>query len=209
MLGPGNERAAVEALEAFPGGLQIGGGLNKENVRDYLNRGASHVIVTSALFQKDKLHLPRLKELSSMVGKEKLVVDLSCRRRGADYWVVMDRWQTFTDLKLDPETFGLLGKYCDEFLVHAADVEGLCQGIDLELVQNLAAWTTRPTTYAGGAKSLDDLILGTRAGKGKIDITIGSALDIFGGSGVRYRDVVRFNRKAIAEKSAGVKGAGN
>jgi phosphoribosylformimino-5-aminoimidazole carboxamide ribotide isomerase len=136
----------------------------------------------------------RLAELVRRIGRERLVLDLSCRRRGDDYFVVTDRWQKFTDLKLGPETFTTLARHCAEFLVHAVDVEGLCRGIDGELVAQLAEWSPLPTTYAGGAKSLDDLATVQRLGQGRVDLTIGSALDIFGGSGVRYAEAVAFNR---------------
>ena len=195
MLGPGNEAAACEALGAFPGGLQIGGGVNIDNALDWLKAGASHVIVTSWVFREGVLDSDRLKALVAKIGKERLVLDLSCRKRGNDYVVVTDRWQKFTNVVLGPETFADLAKHCAEFLVHAVDVEGLCRGIDLELVEQLAAWSPIAATYAGGAKSLDDLENVTRIGKGRIHLTIGSALDIFGGSGVRYEDAVAFNRR--------------
>ena len=94
-----------------------------------------------------------------------------------------------------------LAGYCAEFLIHAADVEGLCGGIDLELVEKLARWSPIPTTYAGGARSLADLEEVTRIGQGRIDLTIGSALDLFGGSGVRYADVVAYNRELATKKA--------
>jgi len=196
MLGAGNEAAARAALAAFPGGLQIGGGINADNARNWLDAGASHVIVTSWLFQNGQLDMTRLVELSKAIGRERLVVDLSCRRRADEYFVVTDRWQTFTKLTISQVTLEKLAGYCAEFLIHAADVEGICQGVDLELVQKLGYWSPLPTTYAGGARSLADLEEVTRVGQGKIDLTIGSALDIFGGHGVRYEDVVAFNRRS-------------
>ena len=132
------------------------------------------------------------------MGKQRLVLDLSCRRRGEEYWVVTDRWQTFTDVAVDRATLERLAESCTEFLVHAVDVEGLCRGIDAELVEKLAAWSPIPSTYAGGANSLADLELVTELGHGRVDLTIGSALDIFGGSGVRYEEVVAFNRRKTA-----------
>ncbi len=195
MLGPGNETEARAALAAYPGGLQIGGGVNAANARDWLEAGASHVIVTSWVFREGRLDTARLDEMVKAVGKTKLVIDLSCRRRGEDYFVVTDRWQKFTELTLSPETLSNLSKSCAEFLIHAVDVEGLCRGIDRELVQNLGLWSPIPTTYAGGASSLADLEAVTRLGHGKIGLTIGSALDIFGGTGVRYADVVEFNQR--------------
>jgi phosphoribosylformimino-5-aminoimidazole carboxamide ribotide isomerase len=194
MLGPGNETAAREALSAYVGGLHIGGGINADNAESWLTAGASHVIVTSWVFREGKIDWARLNLLVSKLGKKRLVLDLSCRKRDGDYFVVTDRWQKFTELKLSRETLEKLAQYCDEFLIHAADVEGLCRGIDLELVQRLAAWTPIPATYAGGAKSLADLDHVTSIGKNKIDLTIGSALDIFGGTGVKYADAVRYNK---------------
>ena len=195
MLGPGNETEARAALAAFPSGLQVGGGINVQNARGWLDAGASHVIITSWVFRGGRLDWDRLKELVNVIGKHRLVLDLSCRRRGKDYVVVTDRWRKFTDLVISPDTLQKLAAFCDEFLVHAADVEGLCRGIDRELVEKLGRWTPIPTTYAGGANSLSDLEAVTQLGQGKIDLTIGSALDIFGGSGVKYADCVRFNRQ--------------
>lgn len=194
MLGPGNEEAGREALQAYPGGLQIGGGINSSNAASYLEEGASHVIVTSWVFQGGKVDWNRLAELVQIIGKEKLVLDLSCRRRDADYFVVTDRWQKFTELTVSRETLEKLSESCAEFLIHAVDVEGLCRGIDNQLVENLAQWSPIPVTYAGGANSLTDLETVTRLGQGKVHLTIGSALDIFGGKGVRYADVVAFNK---------------
>lgn len=194
MLGAGNESAAREALRVFPGGLQIGGGINLENAPGWLEAGASHVIVTSWVFCDGILDDNRLKSLVQRVGKNRLVLDLSCRRKGDEYFVVTDRWQKFTKLALSRETLETLAESCSEFLIHAADVEGLCRGVDLELVAKLAEWTTLPTTYAGGARFLHDLEEVSRLGKNKVDLTIGSALDIFGGTGVTYREVVEYNR---------------
>ena len=198
MLGLGNESAAREALAAFPGGLQIGGGINLDNTRDWLEAGASHVIVTSWVFRNGQLDFDRVRALVAAIGQERLVFDLSCRRRDDDYWVVTDRWQKFSEFKIDRSGLSRLAAFCAEFLVHAADVEGLCGGVDLELVDKLAQWSPIPTTYAGGARSMIDLEEVTRVSKGKIDLTIGSALDIFGGQGVRYVDAVAFNRKLAA-----------
>jgi len=195
MLGPGNETAAREALAAYPEGLQVGGGINIENARGFLDAGASHVIVTSWVFRDGAMDSDRLASLVAAIGKARLVLDLSCRRRGEEYFVVTDRWQKFTELRISRETLVSLADHCDEFLVHAADVEGLCQGIDRQLVQMLSDWSPITATYAGGARSLSDLEEVTRAGGGRIDLTIGSALDIFGGSGVLYADAVAFNRR--------------
>lgn len=194
-LGPGNDDAARAALAAYPGGLHLGGGVDAENATGWLEAGASHVIVTSWVFRDGQLDWERLKRLVGVIGKERLVLDLSCRKRGADYVVVTDRWQKFTELRLSQETLARMAEFCDEFLIHAADVEGLCRGIDSELVGKLGEWTPIPTTYAGGAKSLADLEDVTRVGRGRVDLTIGSALDVFGGSGVTYAGAVEFNRR--------------
>jgi phosphoribosylformimino-5-aminoimidazole carboxamide ribotide isomerase len=195
MLGPGNDDAARSALSAFPGGLQIGGGINADNARGWLDAGASHVIVTSWVFREGKVDWSRLEQLVNAIGRNRLVLDLSCRKRGGEYFVVTDRWQKFTELTVNAGSLKRLAGFADEFLVHAVDVEGLCCGMDLELVRLLAAHSPIAATYAGGARSLDDLDTVTRAGQGRIHLTIGSALDIFGGTGVRYADAVAFNRK--------------
>jgi len=200
MLGPGNDTAARAALRAYPGGLQVGGGINVENARSFLEEGASHVIVTSWVFRDGKLDWERLKSLVQMIGKDRLVLDLSCRKRNEEYFVVTDRWQTFTQLAVTSETLNELAAWCDEFLVHAVDVEGLCEGVDMELVQRLSEGSPIPATYAGGARSLHDLEEVTRVGKARVDLTIGSALDIFGGTGVRYADVVAFNREHPSQR---------
>jgi phosphoribosylformimino-5-aminoimidazole carboxamide ribotide isomerase len=194
-LGPGNETAAREALQAFPNGLHLGGGVTADNATGWLDAGASHVIVTSWVFRDGHLDRERLAQLVQRIGKDRLVLDLSCRRRAGDYFVVTDRWQKFTDLKIGSETLKDLAGCCAEFLVHAVDVEGLCRGIDGALVALLAEGSPIPVTYAGGVGSLADLEEVTRVGRGRIDLTIGSALDIFGGTGVRYEDVVEFNRR--------------
>ena len=195
LLGPGNDAPARDALAAYPGGLQLGGGVKIENARAWLDAGASHVIVTSWVFHEGCVDWERLNELVTMIGKGQLVLDLSCRKRDGEYFVVTDRWQKFTNEKLSRTLLQKLAAHCGEFLIHGVDVEGLCRGIDHELVEKLAEWTPLPTTYAGGAKSLADLEEVTRISRGRIDLTIGSALDIFGGSGVKYADVVEFNRK--------------
>ena len=195
MLGAGNENEARAALKTFPGGLQIGGGINSGNARGWLDAGASHVIVTSWVFREGRVDWARLDELVKAIGREKLVLDLSCRQRGEDYFVVTDRWQKFTELAVNAETLKTFSKFCAEFLIHAVDVEGLCCGIDGELVEKLGRWSPIPMTYAGGANSLADLELVTKLGQGKVDLTIGSALDIFGGGSVKYEDCVKFNRR--------------
>jgi phosphoribosylformimino-5-aminoimidazole carboxamide ribotide isomerase len=196
-LGPGCEDEARAALAAYPGGLHLGGGVNLENARGWLDAGASHVIVTSWVFREGRVDWNRLASLVQAIGRQRLVLDLSCRKRESQYVVVTNRWQKFTELAVHRETLGMLARHCAEFLVHAVDVEGLCQGIDGELVQRLGEWTPLPVTYAGGAKSLDDLAAVTRLGNGRVDLTIGSALDIFGGTGVRYDQAVAFNRREV------------
>jgi phosphoribosylformimino-5-aminoimidazole carboxamide ribotide isomerase len=195
MLGAGNEIAAREALAAYPGGLQIGGGIRADNAAGWLDGGASHVIVTSWIFSQGQLDGDRLRALVTAVGRQRLVLDLSCRLRDGAYWIVTDRWQTFTHLTISRELLGQLAEHCTEFLVHAVDVEGLCRGVDLHLVRILAEAAPCPITYAGGARSIDDLAAVTRESRGRVDLTIGSALDIFGGTGVRYKDAVAFNRE--------------
>ena len=196
MLGAGNETEARSALAAFPGGLHVGGGVNVQNARGWLDAGASHVIVTSWVFREGRVDWSRLEELVKTIGKEKLVLDLSCRRRGEKYFVVTDRWQKFTGLEVNAVTLEKFSACCAEFLIHAVEVEGLCRGVDHELVEKLGQWTPLPTTYAGGANSLADLATVTQLGRGRVDLTIGSALDIFGGNGVNYADCVAFNRRA-------------
>jgi phosphoribosylformimino-5-aminoimidazole carboxamide ribotide isomerase len=190
MLGKGNEAAAREALAAWPGGLQLGGGIRAENATAWLEAGASHVIVTSALFDSEGRFLQSaLDQLVAEVGKERLVIDLSCRRTMDGWTVAMNRWQTLTELEISAQALDMLLPYCDEFLVHAADVEGLCGGVDGELVSLLGEWGKCSVTYAGGAATLDDVRLVDELGKGRVDVTVGSALDIFGGSGVCYAEL--------------------
>ncbi|KAK9234492.1 hypothetical protein V1525DRAFT_435584 [Lipomyces kononenkoae] len=192
-LGPGCDDAAIEALRAWDGGLQIGGGITAENAQFWIANGAEKVIVTSYLFPNGRLDLSRLQQLHDKVGKEKLVIDLSCRRRGGEWIVAMNKWQTMTDTVINKQTLEFLASCCSEFLVHAADVEGLCRGIDEDLVVALAQWSPIPVTYAGGAKSIDDLALVDRLSEGKVDLTYGSALDIFGGTLVPFAACVAWN----------------
>jgi phosphoribosylformimino-5-aminoimidazole carboxamide ribotide isomerase len=201
MLGPGNAVEARLAVEKFPGGLQVGGGITARNASEWIDAGASHVIITSWVFREGRLDHVRLAELVERIGKSRLVLDLSCRKRGNDYAVMTDRWQNFTDMMVTAETLKALSKSCAEFLVHAIDVEGQCLGIDGELVEKLGRWSPIPVTYAGGAKSLADLEETTRLGQGRVDLTIGSALDIFGGTGVKYLDAVAFNKRLAAKLS--------
>jgi phosphoribosylformimino-5-aminoimidazole carboxamide ribotide isomerase len=197
MLGPGSEDAARSALAAYPGGFQVGGGVSADNAGQWLDAGASHVIVTSFLFEDGQLFPARLAAMVRAVGSARLVIDLSCRL-GAEghYYVATDRWQTVTPTRLDAALFRALEPSCAEFLVHAADVEGKSEGIDEGLVRLLGEWVTLPTTYAGGARRLEDVGLVEQLSGGKVDLTIGSALDIFGGVGVRYEDAARLGHRA-------------
>ncbi|MEC8219542.1 MAG: phosphoribosylformimino-5-aminoimidazole carboxamide ribotide isomerase [Verrucomicrobiota bacterium] len=196
-LGAGNDAAARQALAAYPNGLQVGGGINLENAAEWLQAGASHIIVTSYLFDLNGAFLPeRLDQLIAEVGRERLVIDLSCRAK-ADGWVVaMNRWQNQTDLLVDAATIVELSDYCSEFLVHAADVEGKCEGIDERLVEFLGSHCPIPVTYAGGARSFEDLATVDRLSEGKVDLTVGSALDLFGGMQVQYSDCVEWNQQS-------------
>ena len=195
LLGPGNDDAARRALASYPGGLQVGGGIQAGNAAAYLDAGASHVIVTSWLFDQNRFSENRLCQLEAAVGRERLVLDLSCRRTATGWTVAKDRWQTLTDLEITSETIRRLSAFCAEFLIHAADVEGLCQGIDTELVERLGQWCEIPVTYAGGARSLSDLERVNELSHGSVDLAIGSALDIFGGDLIRYADCVSFNHR--------------
>ena len=190
-LGPGNENAARDALKAWPGGLQLGGGVTADNARDWLNAGAAAVIVTSWVFHDGQVDLERLERLSQTAGPRNLVLDLSCRRRGDGYYIVTNRWQTFTREKITARLLDRLSRYCFEYLIHAVDVEGRCQGIETELVALLAQWDGLPITYAGGIHTPEDIHAIQRMGRGRIDFTVGSALDIFGGQGLRYDELVR------------------
>jgi phosphoribosylformimino-5-aminoimidazole carboxamide ribotide isomerase len=191
MLGGGNEEAAKQALRAYPGGLHIGGGITADNAVSYLNEGASHVIVTSYIFRDGKLDMENLSKIVGAVGKDRLVIDLSCKEKDGAWFVVTNQWKTFSSFEVNQANIRELESYCDEFLVHAVDVEGKRTGIHESLVRRLADWVTIPTTYAGGARSMADMELFRAISKGNIDITVGSALDIFGGS-LPYEDVVTY-----------------
>lgn len=197
-LGPANGEAAARALAAYPNGLQIGGGIKPDNAAQWLDAGASHVIVTSWLFDRaGRFSATRLAEIVGEVGRERLVVDLSCRAKDGGWVVAMDRWQKETDLCLQAETLEQLSSSCAEFLIHAADVEGKCEGIDAELVAFLGQNSPVPVTYAGGARSLEDLERVDALSGGRVDLTVGSALDIFGGSKIAYRDCVAWNKRGL------------
>ena len=195
MLGQGNETAATEALQAFPQGLQVGGGITADNAAYWLDQGASAVIVTSSVFKDGVVHEDRLAELVRRVGKERLVLDLSCRKKGDAYYIVTDRWQKFTRVTVSEQSLAYFASHCAEFLIHAVDVEGKCGGIEEELTALLGRFSPIPTTYAGGVKNLADLYRVKELGLNRLDATIGSALDIFGGTGITYAEAVAFNRR--------------
>ncbi len=182
-------RQALLALAAFPGGLQIGGGVNPENAGEYLDAGASHVIVTSYVFRDGKISWDNLERMQKAVGKERLVLDLSCRKKDGRYYIVTDRWQKFTDTCVTPENLKVLGDQCSEFLVHAVDVEGKASGVEKELAALLAEYCDIPVTYAGGVGTLSDLEDLRHFGQNRLDVTVGSALDLFGGT-LPYKDVI-------------------
>lgn len=194
-LGPGNREAALSALKAWPHGLQLGGGVTGVNASEWIQAGAAKIIITSWLFDAQACLDPeRLTRLSESVSPEKLVIDLSCRGAEGNWRVAINRWQTPTNLRVDSKTLNLLAPYCSEFLIHAADVEGLRGGMDEQLITFLGAECPLPVTYAGGARSFDDLETVNTLGRGRVDLTIGSALDLFGGN-VPYADCVAWNRK--------------
>ncbi len=187
---------AREALTAWPGGLQIGGGIDSEFAPSFIEMGASHVIVTSYVFTDGQIRFDRLRELVEAVGKEHIVLDLSCRKKEDQYFIVTDRWQKYTRQPLDSELFDKLSGYCDEFLVHAVNVEGTASGVDTDLLSLLAKWCHIPITYAGGIGSMDDIHTIEKMGAGNIHFTVGSALDLFGGS-LKFEDIVTKYRKKI------------
>jgi phosphoribosylformimino-5-aminoimidazole carboxamide ribotide isomerase len=190
MLGPGNEDEAMSALKAYPGGLQIGGGITPDNALRYLDAGASHVIVTSYVFKNGLFSAGNLEKMIKAAGRERLVIDLSCRIKDNSYYVVTERWQNFTGFEITRENIAMLEEHCDEFLVHAVDVEGMKEGVDTRLVSLLSDYVSIPVTYAGGVRDFSDIENVFHAGKGKIDLTIGSALDIFGGD-ISYSEVLK------------------
>ena len=184
------KRQALNALKAYPEGLQVGGGITSENAGEFLDAGASHVIVTSYVFKDGRIQYDHLENLVRKVGSKRLVLDLSARKKDDRYLIVTDRWQKYTDVELSVRTLDALSAYCDEFLVHAVDVEGKADGIEEDLVKLLGDWGKIPVTYAGGVHSFDDLRLLKKLGKGRVHVTVGSALDLFGGS-MRFDDVLR------------------
>lgn len=196
LLGKGNEAAAKSAAAAYPGGLQIGGGIRPENAAEYLEAGASHVIVTSYLFEADgTFDQARLDQMVAAAGKDRLVIDLSCKATAEGWTVAMNRWQTLTTLHVTPGSLTFLAGHCAEFLIHAVDVEGKCEGIDEALVRFLGEHSPIPMTYAGGIRHLDDLKRIDELSHGLVDGTVGSALDLFGGGGAKYEELVAWNRR--------------
>jgi len=189
------KKQAMAALAAYPGGLQIGGGITASNAKEFLQAGASHVIVTSNVFRDGQIDYTRLEELVSAVGKERLVLDLSCRKRDGAYYIVTDRWQKFTKEKVTISLLNRLKDYCDEFLIHAVDVEGKASGIEKELVELLGTWGELPVTYAGGVGNFEDLEQLKKLGQDKVNVTIGSALDIFGGE-MEYQKVLDYIKRS-------------
>lgn len=184
-------RQAELALSTYPGGLQIGGGVNADNAPMFIQMGASHVIATSYVFRDGQINYNNLKAISGAVGREHLVLDLSCRKRDGEYYIVTDRWQKFTDVRMNRKTLDMLAEYCDEYLIHAVDVEGKASGIETGVAALLGSWAGIPTTYAGGVASFDDLAALKELGNGRVDVTIGSALDIFGGN-MSFKEILRF-----------------
>lgn len=197
-LGRGNRVPAIAALNEFPGGFQMGGGITPENAKIFLDAGASHVIVTSYVFNNGRVDKGRLEKIIETVGKERLVLDLSCRIRDNKFWIVTDRWQKFTDVLITKKNLEELSEYCDEFLVHGVDVEGKRQGIQEDLVELLGRYCPIPVTYAGGIRAISELDLIKELGQGRVDATIGSALDIFGGD-ISYLKVVKWHKDNLWE----------
>lgn len=190
---PGYEatkKQAAKALGTYPGGFQAGGSVTDENAAEFLELGASHVIVTSFVFRKGQISFENLEKMLRAVGRERLVLDLSCKKREGVYYIVTDRWQNFTDVKVEANTLDMLSGYCDEFLIHGVDVEGTRLGVEEPLLRLLGDWEGIPVTYAGGIGSFADLEKVRELGRGRLDVTIGSALDLFGGS-MAYREVLR------------------
>lgn len=187
---------AIKALRTYPGGMQIGGGITAENATDFLEAGASHVIVTSYVFREGRIDYQRLEELAKTVGKDRLVLDLSCKKTADGYRITTDRWQRMTEEKVDKTLLEQLAEYCDEFLVHAVDVEGRGSGIEEELAGLLGRWSGSPVTYAGGVHSYEDLYLLKKLGKNRMNVTVGSALDLFGGN-LAWKQVLEICRRDL------------
>lgn len=185
------KQAAVDALKAYPGGMQVGGGIHDGNAKEFLDAGASHVIVTSYLFEDDMLSREKMERLSQVAGREHVVFDLSCKKTAEGYRIMTNRWQTATSEYVTVELLQELEQYCDEFLIHAVDVEGKSEGIEQELVKLLGTYEGNAVTYAGGIHSMEDLALLKKLGNGRVHATIGSALDLFGGY-LPFDDIVKF-----------------
>lgn len=182
---------ALAALAEYPGGLQVGGGITPDNAETFLNAGASHVIVTSYVFRDGTVNYENLRRLCAVTGKERLVLDLSCRKKDGDYYIVTDRWQKFTREKVTPELLDELMSCADEFLIHAVDVEGMASGIEEGLVRMLGAWGKIPITYAGGVGTFEHLAQLKAWGQNRLNVTVGSALDLFGGK-LPYKKVLAY-----------------
>lgn len=189
------KKQALLALSTYKNGLQIGGGINEDNAMEYINAGATHVIVTSFVFKDGKINYNNLESISKAVGKEHLVLDVSCRKKEGKYYIVTDRWQKFTDVELTDKVFYDLSKYCDEFLIHAVDVEGKAKGIEEDIARMLGKLCGIKVTYAGGIGSFEDLEKLKKLGCDKVDFTVGSALDIFGG-GMAFDKVLRYSSES-------------
>ncbi|MDD6202410.1 MAG: phosphoribosylformimino-5-aminoimidazole carboxamide ribotide isomerase [Lachnospiraceae bacterium] len=185
------KKQAFAALAAYPHGMQIGGGICDTNAQEYLDAGASHVIVTSYVFHDGRINFENLEKINRITGKEQLVLDLSCRKRNGQYYIVTDRWQKDTEFALNYKNLDILAGYCDEFLIHAVDVEGKMEGIETELVKMLGGWGEIPITYAGGVRSTQDIDLLRQEGRGKLDVTIGSALSLYGGP-MPFEETVKY-----------------
>ena len=193
---------ALAALRAYPGGMQAGGGMTPENAREFLDAGASHVIVTSYVFKDGQIQFDKLRKLVQKIGKQRLVLDLSVRRRDDRYLIVTDRWQKYTQVELTEQTLDELSGYCDEFLVHAVDVEGRAGGIEQQVAGLLGSWGKIPVTYAGGVHSFDDLIILKRLGRNKVHVTVGSSLDLFGGM-MKFEEVLRVCQQECEDEEPG------
>ena len=193
-LGANNDEAAKEAIKAWPKGLQIGGGITIDSAKEWLNLGASKVIITSCVFEKNNLNIKKLEKIVEEVGRENITLDLSCRKKEEKYFVVTNKWQTFTDLEVEKKSLQMLSEYCSEFLIHSVDLEGLMSGIDINLI-NIIKESPLQCVYAGGVHSFEDLDIIKEIGKDKIDVTIGSALDIYGGN-LKFKEIINyFNQK--------------
>ncbi|MGA1868876.1 MAG: phosphoribosylformimino-5-aminoimidazole carboxamide ribotide isomerase [bacterium] len=197
MLGSGNEKAAQEALHAYHGYLQIGGGINSDNALYWLKQGACAVIITSYVFKGGRINRENLHKIVNITGREHLVLDLSCRRVNEKYFVATDKWQNISHEEISSALLDYLAESCAEFLIHAADREGKCEGVEIPLIEKLGKWAPIPVTYAGGVRSLEDLDTIYQKGGGRLDVTVGSALDIFGGN-VPYKEVVEWHKKHSA-----------